>query len=123
MARGKPEETRTMRQQFVEKYVQAVPEQPGIYTLWDHAHPVYIGRTAPSSNLRAELGRALVLAMLEDLTASHFSFEVTHTPKTRAVEELRGHFERWGSLPRYNERAASRDPQPVADKEPVAARR
>jgi hypothetical protein len=112
-----------MRLQFVEKFVQAVPEQPGIYTLWNHAHPVYIGRTAPSSNLRAELDHALTLAMLEDLTATHFSFEVTQMPKTRAAEELRGHFARWGSLPRYNERAVPHDPQSVAARQALAARR
>jgi excinuclease UvrABC nuclease subunit len=112
-----------MRLQFVEKSVQAVPEQPGIYTLWDERHPVYIGRTAPRSNLRAEIDHALTMAMVEDLSATHFSFEVTQSPKTRAAEELRTHFERWGSLPRYNERNPSRDLQQPQAKDPVAARR
>jgi hypothetical protein len=110
-----------MRLQFVAKYVQAVPEESGIFTLWDHRHPVYIGRTAPRSNLRAEIDHALTMTMLEDLSVTHFSFEATATPKTRAVEELRGHFERWGSLPRYNERTRSHDlqkPLPQA-REPV----
>ena len=112
-----------MRLQFVEKYVQTVPDQPGIFTLWDHSHPVYIGRTAPRSTLRAELDHALTMAMAEDLSVTHFSFEVSAAPKTRAAEELRGHFERWGSLPRYNERAPSRDLQRPVPREPASARR
>lgn len=93
-----------MRLQFMQEHVQSVPEEQGIFTLWDNSHPVYIGRTAPRSNLRAELGHALTMAMVEDFLVTHFSFEVTAVPKTRAAEELRSHFERWGALPRYNER-------------------
>jgi hypothetical protein len=112
-----------MRLQFVDKYVQAVPEQPGIFTLWDHSHPVYIGRTVPRSNLRAELDHALTMAMLEDLSVTHFSFEATPSPKTRATEELRSYFERWGTLPRYNERTPSRDLQRPVPQEPLPVRR
>lgn len=92
-----------MRLRFVDKHVQSVPEQPGIFYLWDNALLVYVGRTAPRSNLREELHHALTMAMADDMLATHFSYEVTATPKTRAAEELRGHFERWGALPRYNE--------------------
>lgn len=112
-----------MRLQFAKQHVQAVPEESGIFTLWDHAHPVYIGRTAPRSNLRAELGHALTMAMLEELAVTHFSFEVTATPKTRAAEELRSHFEQWGSLPRYNERAPGHDLQKPVPEEALPARR
>lgn len=112
-----------MHLQFVEQCVQAVPEEPGIFILWEHSLPVYIGRTAPRSNLRAELEHALTMTMLEDLSVSHFSFEVTPTPKTRAAEELRSYFERWGALPRYNERIPSRDLQKPAPPEPRPARR
>ena len=92
-----------MRLHFAEQDVQNVPEASGIFCLWDNQHLVYVGRTAPRSNLRAELHHALTMAMAEDLCATHFSYEVTHAPKTRAAEELREHFERWGALPRYNE--------------------
>ena len=112
-----------MRLQFVEKYVQAVPEESGIFILWDHSHPVYVGRTAPRSNLRAELDHALTMAMLEDLSVTHFSFEVTPVPKTRATEELRSHFERWGSLPRYNERTPAHDLQKPVPRGPQPGRR
>ena len=112
-----------MRLQFVEQYVQAVPEEPGIFILWDRSHPVYVGRTAPRSNLRDELDHALTMAMLEDLAVTHFSFEVTPAPKTRAAEELRSHFERWGSLPRYNERTLAHDLQKPVPRGPQPARR
>ena len=92
-----------MRLRFLEKYVHAVPEEPGIFCLWHRAHLVYVGRTAPRTNLRAEVQHALHMAMADDLSATHFTYEVTTTPKTRAAEELRDYYERWGSLPRYNE--------------------
>ncbi len=112
-----------MRLQFVEKYVQAVPQQSGIFILWDHSHPVYVGRTAPRSDLRAELDHALTMAMADDLSVTHFSFEVTPAPKTRAAEELRSHFERWGSLPRYNERTPAHDLQKPVSPETLPVRR
>jgi hypothetical protein len=92
-----------MRLRFVEQYVADVPEALGIFCLWDNQHLVYVGRTAPRSNLRAELRHALTMAMVADMCATHFTYEETSTPKTRAAEELREHFQRWGALPRYNE--------------------
>lgn len=91
-----------MNLRFEDKHVQTVPEEPGMFRLWDRAHLVYVGRTAPRSTLRAELDHALTMAMAEDLSCTHFSYEVTTTPKTRAAEALRDYFERWGALPRYN---------------------
>jgi hypothetical protein len=92
-----------MHFRFEDKHVQSVPEKSGIFCLWDRAHLVYVGRTAPRSSLRAELNHALTMAMAEDLACTHFSYEVTATPRTRAAQELRAYFERWGTLPRYNE--------------------
>lgn len=109
-----------MNFRFENKHVQTVPEEPGMFCLWDHAHLVYVGRTAPRSTLRAELGHALTMAMAEDLSCTHFSYEVTATPKTRAAEELRDYFERWGTLPRYNEANPAHDEGTVlrADRSP-----
>ncbi len=91
-----------MRLHFDEQHVQDVPQEPGIFTLWDSQDLVYIGRTAPRSNLKEELAHALTMAMAEDLMATHFAYEVSVSPKTRASEELRAYFENWGRLPRYN---------------------
>jgi len=98
-----------MHLQFVEKHVQNVPEQPGIFCLWDERYLVYVGRTAPRSHLRGELMHALTMAMVDDMAVTHFSYEVTATPKTRAAEELRRHFEQWGRLPRYNSAPSQHD--------------
>ena len=78
-----------MRLRFLERYVHVVPEEPGIFCLWHRAHLVYVGRTAPRTNLRAELNHALTMAMAEDMSCTHFSYEVTAQPKTRAAEQLR----------------------------------
>jgi hypothetical protein len=94
-----------MNLRFTEKYVHQVPAETGIFCLWHHANLVYVGRTAPRSTLREELAHALTMAMAGDMSATHFSYEITKAPKTRAAEELRDYFERWGSLPRYNESA------------------
>ena len=94
-----------MNLRFTEKYVLQAPEEPGIFCLWHHANLVYVGRTAPRSTLREELHHALKMAMAGDMSATTYTFEVTKQPKTRAAEELRDYFERWGSLPRYNESA------------------
>lgn len=103
-----------MHLRFVPESVQRVPEQQGIFCLWHHAHLVYVGRTAPRSTLRAELDHALTMAMAEDMSATHFTYEVTSAPKTRAAEELRDYFERWGSLPRYNEATPAREAPALA---------
>jgi len=92
-----------MHLRFDDQHVQQIPQESGIFCLWNHALLVYVGRTAPRCNLRAELQHALSVAMAEDICATHFTYEVTPQPKTRAAEELRDFFERWGSLPRYNE--------------------
>ena len=98
-----------MHRRFEDKHVQSVPEKPGVFCLWDHAHLVYVGRTAPRSTLRAELDHALTMAMAEDISCTHFSYEVTSSPKTRAAQTLRDYFERWGTLPRYNETRPASD--------------
>lgn len=92
-----------MQLRFTEEEVQKVPEEAGIYSLFHERDLVYIGRTAPRSNLRTDLRHALMVAMAEDMMASHFTFELTKAPKTRATEELRSYYEAWGHLPVYNQ--------------------
>jgi hypothetical protein len=93
-----------VRQRFIEDDIRNVPQETGIFSLFQESDLVYIGRTAPSTNLRGELEHALRLLMAdEDLQATHFTYEVTRSPKTRAAEELRSYFETWGRLPLYNQ--------------------
>ncbi|MEA3192863.1 MAG: hypothetical protein QOD26_1196 [Betaproteobacteria bacterium] len=88
---------------FTEKEVMKVPQEAGIFSLFQERDLVYIGRTAPRSNLRADLLHALAVAMADDMLASHFTYELTPTPKTRASEELRSYYATWGRLPVYNQ--------------------
>ncbi|OAI51024.1 hypothetical protein AYO46_08785 [Betaproteobacteria bacterium SCGC AG-212-J23] len=91
-----------MRQRFAEEDVRNVPDEPSIFFLYHESDLVYIGRTPPRSGLRTELEHALRMAMAEDMDVTHFTFELTKSPKTRAAEELREYFENWGRLPQYN---------------------
>jgi hypothetical protein len=91
-----------MRQRFEAEDVDNVPEEAGIFCLYHDRDLVYIGRTAPRNGLRTELQHALRMAMADDMHASHFTFELTKNPKTRANEELRAFYETWGRLPHYN---------------------
>ena len=91
-----------MRQRFTPDDVRNVPDESGIFCLYQDHDLVYIGRTAPRTGLRAELEHALRIAMADDLVATHFTFEITKNPKTRANEELRSFYETWGRLPLYN---------------------
>ena len=91
-----------MRLRFTEEEIQQVPEEAGIFCLFQERDLVYIGRTPPRAGLRSELARTLRVAMAADMLASEFTFEVTSQPKTRANEELRSYYETWGRLPAYN---------------------
>ena len=91
-----------MRLRFAAEDVHNVPEESGIFCLYQDRDLVYIGRTAPRTGLRSELEHALRMAMADDMHATHFTFELTQTPKMRAAEELRSYFETWGRLPLYN---------------------
>jgi len=92
-----------MRTRFNAEEIQKVPQESGIFTLFREQDLVYIGRTAPRSTLKRELEHALRLSMAdEEMEATHFSYELTKTPKTRATEELRSFYEMWGRLPLYN---------------------
>jgi len=106
-----------MRQRFAQEDIQNVPDDSGIFELYHERDLVYIGRTPPSSGLKSELEHALRLAAVEDMDVTHFTFELTKSPKTRAAEELRSYFENWGRLPQYNR------PQGVAFQQRVELRR
>jgi hypothetical protein len=96
-----------MRQRFTDEELQTVPDESGIFSLFQDRDLVYIGRTAHRTGLRTELQYALHLRLADEgLDATHFSFELTKSPKMRAAEELRGFFEASGRLPLYNRSSA-----------------
>jgi len=52
-----------MRTPFNAEEIQKVPEEAGVFCLFQEQDLVYIGRTAPRTNLRTELHHALKMAM------------------------------------------------------------
>ena len=89
----------SLRWRFDAETLRDVPESPGVCTLWSGGEMVYIGRTEGNATLRDLLRRFL------GEPVSHFTWEVTVTPKTRAGDLLGSFLEKHGRLPRYNEAA------------------
>jgi len=89
----------SLRWHFDAETLRDVPEGPGVCTLWSSHELVYIGRTEGNSTLR-DLLRSFLGARV-----THFTWEVTVTPKTRAGDLLDTYLEKYGRLPRYNEAA------------------
>ena len=95
----------SLRWRFDSETLRDVPEGPGVCTLWTGNELVYIGRTEGNQTLRDLLRTFLAPAEAHELAVSHFTWEVTVTPKTRAGDLLDTYLEKHGRLPRYNEYA------------------
>ena len=86
--------------------IRATPRTQGVVGLWDEDELVYIGAAERSGFLKETLDGLLKLKQQGVIRASHFTWEITITPRSWSAELLRAHFQRHGVLPRYN-RAAS----------------
>jgi hypothetical protein len=95
----------SLRWRFDADTLRDVPEGPGVCTLWSGNELVYIGRTEGNTTLRELLKAFLERVEKKDIAVSHFTWEVTVTPKTRAGDLLNAYIEKHGRLPRYNEGA------------------
>ena len=93
----------SLRWRFDADTLRDVPEGPGVCTLWAANELVFIGRTEGTQTVRDLLRTFLGPVESHDLEVSHFTWEVTVTPKTRAGDLLDNYLERNGRLPRYNE--------------------
>jgi hypothetical protein len=87
----------SLRWRFDAEILRDVPEAPGVCTLWSGNETVYIGRTEGNRTLRD------VLRQFLGAPVTHFTWEVTVTPKTRAGDLLDAYLEKNGRLPRYND--------------------
>ena len=87
----------SLRWRFDAEILRDVPEAPGVCTLWSGSEMVYIGRTEGNTSLRD------VLRAFLDKPVTHFTWEVTVTPKTRAGDLLDAYLEKHGRVPRYND--------------------
>ena len=70
--------------------VASAPDTPGVFELWDGDELLYVGSTRHKATLRTELERELAAHVRE---ATHFSWEITFKPQSRA-RELLAEFER-----------------------------
>ena len=92
----------SLRWQLVADCVRDIPDQQGVFTLWNADECVYIGDTPWNTSLRDRLRQHLALRQQGVIDASHFSWEATPTPRTRLGDLLAASLQRHGRLPRYN---------------------
>ena len=92
----------SLKWRFDSDAVQATPRTQGVFGLWDEGELVYLGTTERSACLPEALGELLKLKQQGSIEASHFTWEMTITPRSWAGELLRLYFNNHGSLPRYN---------------------
>jgi len=78
-----------------------------VFGLWDEGQIVYIGATARSVFLPEALGELLGLKRRGIIQATHFTWEITITPRSWAGELMRLHFNNHGALPLYNQPASA----------------
>ncbi len=82
--------------------IRAMPRTQGVFGLWDDEELVYIGTTERGVYLPEALEKPLKLKQQGLISASHFTWEITITPRGWSAELLRAHFKDHGVLPRYN---------------------
>jgi len=87
--------------------IRGTPRTQGVFGLWDEGRIVYIGATARSVFLPDALGELLGLKRRGIIHATHFTWEITITPRSWAGELMRLHFNKHGSLPLYNQPASA----------------
>jgi hypothetical protein len=100
--------------------IRGTPRTQGVFGLWDEGEIVYIGATERSVFLPDALRELLQLKRSGVIHATHFTWEITITPRSWAGELLRLHFNKHGSLPLYNQAASplqlmQRGTNPAAD--------
>jgi hypothetical protein len=100
--------------------IRGTPRTQGVFGLWDEGEIVYIGATERGVFLPDALRDLLQLKRRGVIQVTHFTWEITITPRSWAGELLRLHFNTHGSLPLYNQassplRLAERGTNPAAD--------
>src|SRR4030095_3819771 len=87
--------------------IRGTPKTQGVFGLWDEGQIVYIGATEPSFSLPDALRELLTQKRRGIIHATHFTWEITITPRSWAGELLRLHFNKYGALPLYNQPAST----------------
>jgi hypothetical protein len=110
----------SLKWKFDADSIRGTPRTQGVFGLWTEGSIVYIGATERNVFLPDALGELLALKRRGALHATHFTWEITITPRSWAGELLRLHFNKFGALPQYNEPASAlqllrRDANPTPD--------
>ena len=95
----------SLKWKFDAESIRGTPRTQGVFGLWDEGRIVYIGATARNVLLPDALGELLGLKRRGLIQATHFTWEITITPRSWAGELLRLHFNKHGTLPLYNKPA------------------
>jgi hypothetical protein len=93
----------SLKWNFDSEAIRGTPKMQGVYGLWDEGTVVYIGATERNLFLPDALRELLRLKRRGLIEATHFTWEITLTPRSWAGELLRLHFAQHGALPRYNQ--------------------
>jgi hypothetical protein len=112
----------SLRWHFNNDAVRDVPDQQGVFILWDGNDIVLIGTTLGSASLKDALRQCLTLQQADMLEATHLMWEATSTPRTRAGDLLSAHLHRHGELPRYNRTALGFAQRPLQNGRDLSVR-
>jgi hypothetical protein len=93
----------SLKWKFDADSIRGTPKTQGVFGLWDEGQVVYIGATERNAFLPDVLRELLTLKRRGIIQATHFTWEITITPRSWAGELLRLHFNKHGSLPLYNQ--------------------
>lgn len=93
----------SLKWKFDSDAIRGTPKTQGVYGLWDEGTVVYIGATERNVFLPDALRELLSLKRRGIIHATHFTWEITITPRSWAGELLRLHFNKHGCLPLYNQ--------------------
>jgi hypothetical protein len=89
------------RYRFSRVVLGGAPNEPGVYTLWQHEEVIYYGRAHGEATLRSRL-----LEHFEaGVPATHYSWEISRDPAARESELLSEFRRSFGRLPRLNQAA------------------
>jgi hypothetical protein len=87
--------------------VEAAPDEPGVYALWEDDELVFLGHASRLVTIRACLRLQLARSLCPCAEkATHYSWALSLRPAERELELLQEFQAQFGRLPRCNEDAA-----------------
>jgi hypothetical protein len=93
----------SLKWKFDPDSIRGTPKTQGVFGLWDGSEIVYIGATERNVFLPDALRELAAYQRRGIIHATHFTWEITITPRSWAGELMRLHFNKHGALPLYNQ--------------------